>query len=175
MGSTTWRTLRRALVTGLMMVIGTVVAPLVPASDLLPVSASGQEFETDAVPELGIGTHDRALVGQTDSREVQRCPLTGSATLAEVGMVPVSSGSTNCLWAIAKAGRAFLECIECIAAVADPSALSVLACINCIWEKIGEDQDVQDCWEQIKDWVRRRIGRDPKGPGGPGSGGPPTQ
>ena len=155
----------RFLVTGLMLVVGTAVAPLTPTSDLLPVTAWGQDPETAAVPGQELDTHHLELTGGTDSPELQRCPQIGVAIPASAEVAPAAIGSAGCWRALILAGRAFLECIECAAAIADPSVVNVGLCLNCIWNKIKDEPDVRECWEQIRDWVARRLGTDPGGPG----------
>lgn len=173
MDSTTWKT-PRFLVTGLMLVVGTAVAPLAPTSDLLPVTAWGQDPETAAVPGQGVDAHLVALIGSTSAPDPQRCAQFDPGTLAPAEIAPAADGSAGCWRATISAGKAFMECLECMAALADPSVVNVGLCLACIWEKIKDEPDVAECWERIKDWVKRRLGLDPD-PVGPGSGGPPAE
>ena len=137
----------------------------------LPDTASAQPPSAFSPGSFSAQDVDVGHVTPTGGPDIVTDPLcaeTWSEIPATSRSKPVAASPSGCWLALAKAGMAFLDCLECQVAIADPSWANFLLCLNCMKEKLKDDEDVEECWEKIKEYVKRKLGLDPDEEGEPG-------
>jgi len=139
----------RSLAMSMMLVAGTAL-PLAPSPGLSPGSLSAQQL-------------DFGHVAPSDAPDIFSHPACSDGlpeVLAPSRLTAGAEASSGCLAAVLKAVIAFGLCPECREAALNPSWTNALLCLECMRVSLQDDKDVAECWEDIKEWVKKKLGLD---------------